>query len=72
MWRSDDSGASWYPLADFMGNLSVCSLAFDPSNPNRIYAGTGEGFGNINAIRGVLTAWRLAVDFGRASHASLD
>ncbi|MAD34924.1 MAG: hypothetical protein CMJ88_14380 [Planctomycetes bacterium] len=52
VWRSDDSGASWYPLADFMGNLSVCSLAFDPSNPNRIYAGTGEGYGNIDAIRG--------------------
>ena len=35
-----------------MENLAVCSLVIDPNNPNTIYAGTGEGFFNIDAIRG--------------------
>ncbi|MFN7977265.1 MAG: hypothetical protein U0P30_03960 [Vicinamibacterales bacterium] len=30
----------------------MASLAFDPSNSNTIYAGTGEGVGNADAIRG--------------------
>lgn len=52
IWRSENSGASWTPVDDWMGNLAVCSLAMAPTNPNLMYAGTGEGFGNIDAIRG--------------------
>ena len=54
VWRSDNSGASWYPLDDLMGNLAICSMAFDPANPNIIYAGTGEGvcIGNQSCIAG--------------------
>ena len=52
VWRSTDSGSSWQPLDDFMANLAVCSLAMDPNDPNTIYAGTGEGFGNIGGVRG--------------------
>ena len=53
VWKSVDAGANWLPLADLqMSNIAVASLAFDPLNANTIYAGTGEGFFNGDAIRG--------------------
>ncbi len=53
VWRTTDGGGNWTPLSDLaMANLAVVSLAFDPTNPNTIYAGTGEGFFNADAIRG--------------------
>ena len=52
VWRTGDSGASWQPVDDFMANLAVCSMVMDPTNPNVIYAGTGEGFFNTDALRG--------------------
>ena len=53
VWKSTDAGANWLPLADLqMSNIAVASLAFDPLNANTIYAGTGEGFFNGDAIRG--------------------
>jgi photosystem II stability/assembly factor-like uncharacterized protein len=52
VWISHDSGASWSSTNDLMANLAVCSLVMDPTDANRLYAGTGEGFGNADAIRG--------------------
>ncbi|MBI4863044.1 MAG: hypothetical protein HY815_22685 [Candidatus Riflebacteria bacterium] len=52
VWKTVDAGASWSPLSDFVANLAVCTLAADQSDPNRIYAGTGEGFFNIDRVRG--------------------
>lgn len=52
IWVSTDGGASWSPVNDFMGNLSITSLVMDPSDANKIYAATGEGFYNIDAKRG--------------------
>lgn len=52
IWRSDDSGASWAPVDDFMANLAVVTLARDPNDADVVYAGTGEGFYNIDSIRG--------------------
>ena len=52
VWRTDDGGMSWEPVDDLMANLAVCCLAMDPTNPDIIYAGTGEGFSNLDAIRG--------------------
>ncbi len=52
VWKSTNGGGSWTALKDNMENLAVCSLVIDPNNPNTIYAGTGEGFFNIDAIRG--------------------
>ena len=52
VWRSADAGTSWQPVDDFMANLATCCLAMDPTNPDIIYAGTGEGFSNVDAIRG--------------------
>lgn len=52
VWKSVNGGASWTPLADMLPNLAVNSMAMDPRNPNVIYAGTGEGFFNSDAVRG--------------------
>ena len=53
VWKSIDAGANWTPLAQLqMANLAVASLAFEPGNTNILYAGTGEGFFNADAIRG--------------------
>jgi hypothetical protein len=52
VWKSVDSGASWVPIADDLANLAVASLVMDPGNPQALYAGTGEGFSNVDAIRG--------------------
>src|SRR5439155_19129528 len=52
VWRSDDAGMSFTAVDDFMENLAICCLAMDPTDPDTIYAGTGEGFYNIDAIRG--------------------
>jgi hypothetical protein len=52
VWRTDDGGTSWAPVDDFMANLAVTTLVMDPTDPNVIYAGTGEGFSNLDALRG--------------------
>ena len=43
IWKTTNGGGSWQPLADLLPNLAVGSLAIDPSNPQILYAGTGEG-----------------------------
>ena len=52
VWKTSDGGAHWAPLADTMANLALASLAMDPANSQVLYAGTGEGMGNLDAIRG--------------------
>lgn len=52
LWRSTDSGTTWAPINDQMANLAIDCLAQDPLNPGTIYAGTGEGFFNIDAVYG--------------------
>jgi photosystem II stability/assembly factor-like uncharacterized protein len=53
VWKTLNGGGSWAPLYDFMGNLAVTTLAIGPIKPKvTIYAGTGEGFWNGDALRG--------------------
>jgi photosystem II stability/assembly factor-like uncharacterized protein len=52
IWRTQDGGQSWSPVDDFLANLAVTSMVMDPNDPDLIYAGTGEGFGNLDALRG--------------------
>jgi photosystem II stability/assembly factor-like uncharacterized protein len=51
IWHSTDGGDSWATVGDFLANLACSCLARDPAT-GRLYAGTGEGFGNIDALRG--------------------
>ncbi|HVT58191.1 MAG TPA: hypothetical protein VHR45_07310 [Thermoanaerobaculia bacterium] len=57
VFKSTDRGASWTALTDLLPNLAVSSLAMDPADHRVIFAGTGEGFGNGDAARG-LGIWK--------------
>jgi photosystem II stability/assembly factor-like uncharacterized protein len=50
IWLSTDAGQSYRAVADFSGNLAIGSMAFDPNNPNIVYAGTGESFTGLAGI----------------------
>ena len=55
IWSNNDIttiSSSWEQADDFMANLAVTTLAYDPLNPTTFYAGTGEGWQNIDAVRG--------------------
>ncbi|MEL7535008.1 MAG: hypothetical protein AAFN10_27140, partial [Bacteroidota bacterium] len=47
----------WQAVDDLFENLAVSAIAQDPSNPNNIYFGTGEGWFNADAMRG-LGIWK--------------
>ena len=53
VWKTTNGGAQWFPTTDAAPNLAVNSLAMDPTNPNILYAATGEGSLPIDALRGV-------------------
>lgn len=53
VWKTTDRGENWTPLTDLLPNLAVNALAIDPKNGATLYAGTGEGFGNADAVRGL-------------------
>jgi hypothetical protein len=52
VWKSVDGGASWTSLGDLLPNIAVSTMALDPQNTSVIYAGTGEGWGNADGLRG--------------------
>ncbi len=52
IWKTTDGGASWNPVTSFGATLSVSSIVITPSNPAVMYAATGEGIYNGDAIRG--------------------
>ncbi len=43
VWKTENSGASWTSLFDDQPNINIGSLAIQQSNPNIVWAGTGEG-----------------------------
>jgi photosystem II stability/assembly factor-like uncharacterized protein len=42
VWRTDDGGAHWRPLMDDQPSLTIGAVAFAPSDPDVIYAASGE------------------------------
>ncbi len=50
VWKTTDTGLSWVPIFDKEPIASIGALAVAPSDPNVIYAGTGEP-----ALRGDIT-----------------
>lgn len=53
IWKSTNGGIGWSPRSDNLGSLAVSCFARHPSDPNIIYAGTGEPSFVGNAIDGI-------------------
>src|SRR5262245_24757699 len=51
VWKSVDGGISWKPIFDEQPISSIGSIAVAPSDPNVVYAGSGEANirGNVAA-----------------------
>lgn len=56
IWETTDAGATWAARSDQQPSLYTGALAFDPSAPATVYAGTGEGDqgGGVNTGAGLL------------------
>jgi photosystem II stability/assembly factor-like uncharacterized protein len=52
VWKTTNAGTIWTPITPDLPNLATTVIAMAESNPNVIYLGTGEGFGNLDGIRG--------------------
>src|SRR5262249_4083501 len=52
VWKTTDAGADWTPLTDDQPTLFMGALALAPSDPNIIYAGTGEATNSILSFTG--------------------
>jgi hypothetical protein len=46
VWKTTNGGTSWTPVFDRVGTQSIGSVLFDPEDPSRVYAGTGEMLGS--------------------------
>ncbi|MEM9917375.1 MAG: T9SS type A sorting domain-containing protein [Bacteroidota bacterium] len=56
LWKTtniESVDPNWAPINDFFENIAVSCIAQDPTNPDIIYFGTGEGWFNGDAIRGM-------------------
>lgn len=42
IWKSTNYGQSFYPVSEHLPSLAIKVIRFAPSNPNIMYAGTGE------------------------------
>jgi photosystem II stability/assembly factor-like uncharacterized protein len=56
LWRTTNFKAAtptWNQIASVSANLAITTLAQNPTTPTIMYAGTGEGYFNTDAIRGL-------------------
>jgi len=42
IWKTDNAGITWTPVFENYGAYAIGCLAMDPTNPNVVWAGTGE------------------------------
>ena len=52
VWKSTDSGQTWSAKSDFQRSLAIGALAIDPSDPQRIFAGTGQYGAAVGTLYG--------------------
>ncbi|MGH8028365.1 MAG: WD40/YVTN/BNR-like repeat-containing protein, partial [Arenimonas sp.] len=63
IWLTENAAVTWRAIFDFLPNLSVTTIVFDPANSDVLYLGTGEasqglvGVGVFKSTDGGLT-WR--------------
>lgn len=47
VWLSENAGQTFRPLTETLPSLAIGALAMSPTNPDVLYAGTGENFAGI-------------------------
>ena len=52
VWKTTDGGNSWAPLTDDQATLFMGAIALAPSDPDVIYAGTGEATNSVLSFTG--------------------
>lgn len=52
-WKTTDSGATWNALTDSISNLAVGAVTYVPSDPTKVYLGTGENSYPFDGIPGI-------------------
>ncbi len=55
----DAATPTWNKINDFFSNIAINCLVQNQNHPDTMFFGTGEGFGNADALRG-LGVWRSA------------
>lgn len=53
LWKSVDDGQSWTSVFDTAGTMTLGTVAVDPSNPDVVWAGTGENSAGCNSYFGI-------------------
>lgn len=55
LWYNNDitnASSQWQAVDDFWANIAISCIAYDPTNTNVFYVGTGEGWYNVDAQYG--------------------
>ncbi|MEZ4745374.1 MAG: FlgD immunoglobulin-like domain containing protein [Calditrichia bacterium] len=52
VFKSTDTGNTWFPIFDEVAILTIGDICVDPANPDIIYVGTGEANGGHNNMPG--------------------
>lgn len=55
LWYNNDitdANSQWQAVDDFWANIAISCIAYDPTNTNVFYVGTGEGWYNVDAQYG--------------------
>ncbi len=52
IWKTTDAGATWVNKTPDLPNLATVTIVMAKSNHDVMYAGTGEGFYNLDAVEG--------------------
>lgn len=64
VWRSYDGGENWESNTDQLPSLGVSAIAFDPSNPEVVYIGTGDRDANDAPGMGVMKSVDAGLTWG--------
>jgi hypothetical protein len=55
LWYNNDitnAATLWTKIDDFWANIAISCIAYDPSNTQIMYVGTGEVWGSLDALQG--------------------
>lgn len=63
LWKSIDSGNSWFTTTDNLASIGVSGIAVHPQNPNIVYIATGDGDASDNYSIGVMVSYDAGLNF---------